>query len=94
VELPRNRSTTQEIFVSHANAAPTPLACLKLARLIVDHHWPIRRAGERYDVSWPTAKRWAERYRDLGEAGMVDRSSRLLAIAAPPMYVVLRGRRR
>ena len=62
--------------MSHANAALTPRARLKLARLIVDHRWPIRRAAERYDVSWPTAKRWAERYRDLGEAGMVDRSSR------------------
>jgi transposase InsO family protein len=47
-----------------------------LARLVVDHRWPIRRAAERYDVSWPTAKRWAERYRELGEAGMVDGSSR------------------
>jgi hypothetical protein len=28
-------------------------------------------------VSWPTAKRWADRYRDEGEAGMQDRSSPL-----------------
>jgi transposase InsO family protein len=27
-------------------------------------------------VAWPTAKRWADRYRALGAAGMVDRSSR------------------
>ena len=27
-------------------------------------------------VSYPTARRWAQRYRELGEAGMVDRSSR------------------
>jgi transposase InsO family protein len=47
-----------------------------LARLIVDHGWPIARAAERYDVSWPTAKRWAQRYLQCGEAGMVDRSSR------------------
>jgi transposase InsO family protein len=62
--------------VSHANAALTPKARLKLARLIVDDEWPIARAAERYNVSWPTAKRWAERYRELGEAGMADRSSR------------------
>jgi transposase InsO family protein len=49
---------------------------LKLARLIVDHGWPVARAAERYDVSWPTAKRWADRYRQFGEAGMTDRSSR------------------
>jgi transposase InsO family protein len=61
---------------------------LRLARLIIDHDWPIARAAERYDVSWPTAKRWAIRYlqvcADLGPdagaaavlAAMGDRSSR------------------
>jgi len=62
--------------VSHANAVLTPVTRLRLARLVVDDDWPVRRAAERYDVSWPTAKRWAERYRELGEAGMSDRSSR------------------
>ena len=68
--------TDQEVFVSHANAALTPRARLRLARLIVDEGWPVARAAERYDVSWPTAKRWAERYRAMGPAGMADRSSR------------------
>lgn len=62
--------------MSHANAALTPRARLRLARLIVEQGWPIARAAERYDVSWPTAKRWADRYRQLGPAGMVDASSR------------------
>ena len=62
--------------MSHANAALTPRARLRLARLIVDQEWPVARAAERYDVSWRTADRWAKRYRELGEAGMVDRSSR------------------
>jgi Integrase core domain/leucine-zipper of insertion element IS481 len=62
--------------VSHANAALTPRGRLRLARLIVDEGWPIARAAERYEVSWPTAKRWAERYRHRGVAGMADRSSR------------------
>jgi hypothetical protein len=47
-----------------------------LARLIVDHGWPPARAAERYDVSWKTAVKWADRYRWEGPAGMVDRSSR------------------
>jgi transposase-like protein len=64
--------------VSHANAALTPRARLRLARLVVDHGWPIARAAERYDVSWPTAKRWADRYRRLGPDGMNDASSRPL----------------
>jgi transposase InsO family protein len=76
VELSRNRSTTQEVFVSHANAALTPISRLKLARLVVDQGWPIARAAERFDVSWPTAKRWADRYRENGPAGMNDASSR------------------
>jgi transposase InsO family protein len=62
--------------VSHANAALTPRARLRLARLIVDQEWPVARAAERYDVSWRTADRWAQRYLEFGEAGMVDRSSR------------------
>jgi transposase InsO family protein len=62
--------------VSHANAALTPRARLRLARLIVDQGWPVARAAERYDVSWPTANRWAQRYRLAGPAGMADRSSR------------------
>ncbi|WP_297618130.1 IS481 family transposase, partial [Nocardioides sp.] len=62
--------------MSHANAALTPRARLRLARLVVDQGWPIARAAERYDVSWPTAKRWADRYRVLGPAGMDDASSR------------------
>ena len=76
MELSRNRSHTLEVFVSHANAALTPRARLRLARLVVDQGWPIARAAERYDVSWPTAKRWADRYRRLGPSGMVDASSR------------------
>ena len=62
--------------MSHANAALTPKARLKLARLVVEDGWPIARAAERFQVSWPTAKRWVERYRQAGELGMQDRSSR------------------
>jgi len=62
--------------MSHANAALTPRARLRLARLIVDRGWPPARAAERYDVSWKTAAKWAARYRAEGPAGMVDRSSR------------------
>ena len=61
---------------THANAALTPRARLRLARLIVDQGWSIPRAAERYDVSWRTAKKWSDRYRREGPAGMCDRSSR------------------
>src|SRR6187455_421779 len=61
---------------THANAALTPRARLRLARLIVDDGWPPARAAERYDVTWKTASKWAARYREEGPEGMNDRSSR------------------
>ena len=61
---------------THANAALTPRARLKMAKLIVEDHWSVPRAAERFDVSWKTAKKWADRYRQEGTAGMLDRSSR------------------
>ena len=60
---------------THANAALTPRARLRLARLIVERGWPPARAAERYDVTWRTAKKWADRYRAEGPPGMLDRSS-------------------
>jgi transposase InsO family protein len=61
---------------THSNAALTPRARLRLARLIVIDEWSPARAAERYDVSWRTAAKWAQRYREEGPAGMGDRSSR------------------
>jgi Integrase core domain/leucine-zipper of insertion element IS481 len=66
----------QETFMVHANAVLTPRGRLLLARRIVDEGWPISRAAEHFRVSWPTAKRWAGRYAAMGQAGMIDRSSR------------------
>ena len=62
--------------MSHVNAILAPKGRLMLARCVVEDGWPLRRAAERFQVSATTASRWAARYRDLGEAGMVDRSSR------------------
>jgi transposase InsO family protein len=62
--------------VAHANAALTPRHRLKLARAVVEDGWTIGYAAAVFNVSWPTAKRWAGRYRTAGEAGMDDRSSR------------------
>jgi transposase len=46
--------------------------------LVVDRRWSYARAAERFSVSVNTARRWAQRYRTYGPAGMVDRSSRPL----------------
>ncbi|MFD5410432.1 leucine zipper domain-containing protein, partial [Streptomyces nojiriensis] len=59
----------------HRNAPLTETGRLRLARCVVDDGWPVRRAAERFQVSHTTAARWAGRYRELGVAGMSDRSS-------------------
>jgi transposase len=60
----------------HRNAPLSETGRLRLARCVVHDGWPLRRAADRFQVSVATAKRWADRYRDQGEAGMNDRSSR------------------
>ncbi|MDF2585500.1 MAG: hypothetical protein K0R33_4143 [Mycobacterium sp.] len=62
--------------MSHANAALTPRARLRLARLIVDEGWPLQVAAKMFMVSTVTARKWAARFRSEGPAGMSDRSSR------------------
>ena len=62
--------------MSHRNAPLSETGRLRLATCIVEDGWPIRRAAERFQVSPTTAKRWADRYREAGAAGMADRSSR------------------
>lgn len=60
----------------HADAPPTLEGRLLLAQPVIDDGWPLVRAAERFHVSWPTAKRWATRYLEIGTDGMGDRSSR------------------
>lgn len=62
--------------MSHANAALTPRARLRTARLIVEDRWSPTVAAQMFMVSVPTARKWAARYRTEGPAGMQDRSSR------------------
>jgi transposase InsO family protein len=62
--------------VSHANAALTPRARLRLAQLVVDEGWTYAAAAKMFMVAARTAKKWADRFRAEGAAGMIDRSSR------------------
>ena len=62
--------------MSHGNAALTPRHRLRIAQLVVDDGWPVSQAAAFFHVAWPTAKRWADRYRAMGADGMADRSSR------------------
>jgi transposase InsO family protein len=62
--------------VSHANAALTPRARLRMAKLIVDERYSCSWAAKMFMVSPRTAAKWAHRYRAEGQTGMLDRSSR------------------
>ena len=60
--------------MTHANAPLTPEGRRRLAVLIVEDGWMIRRAAERFQVSPATASKWAGRYRR--GLPMTDGSSR------------------
>ena len=62
--------------MSHANAALTPRARLRLAKLIVEDGWTPSEAAKMFMVSTVTARKWAARWRAEGVDGMQDRSSR------------------
>ena len=61
--------------MSHANAALTPRARLKVARLVVEEGYSISEVAARFQCSWTTVKRWVDRYR-AGDRAMLDHSSR------------------
>lgn len=75
--------------MSHANAALTPRARLRLAKLIVEEHWPVTVAAKMFMTSPPTARKWVARFRAEGPAGMTDRSSRprSMPTKTPPAVV-------
>jgi transposase-like protein len=60
--------------MTHANAPFTPEGRRRLAVLIVEDGWTLRRAAERFQCSPATASKWARRYRQ--GLALTDRSSR------------------
>ena len=59
----------------HANAALSLNQRRRLARRIVEEGWSFAEAAQAAEVSEPTARKWARRYRAEGEHGLRDRSS-------------------
>jgi hypothetical protein len=55
----------------HADAALTPRARLRPARLIVQRGWTCSAAAKMFMVAAKTAKEWADRYRAEGETAML-----------------------
>src|SRR3954447_5053784 len=54
----------------------TPRHRLRLAKAIVEDGWTVSYAAAVFNVAWPTANRWAQRYAQGGPAAMSDCSSR------------------
>jgi len=63
--------------VTHANAPLTPEGRRRLADLIVNRGWGVRRAAERFQCSPSTASKWASRYRQ--GLPLTDRTSKPLS---------------
>ena len=60
----------------HKNAPWTAVSRGRLARMVIDDGVRLGSAAARFSVSSKTAAKWVARYRQLGDAGLVDRSSR------------------
>jgi len=60
----------------HKNAPWTAVSRGRLARLVIEDGVRLVSAAARFSVSSKTAAKWVARYRQLGDAGLVDRSSR------------------
>jgi hypothetical protein len=81
VWIAKSTPSPKKALTPHRNAPLTETGGLRPARCVVDDGWPLRRAAERFQVSVTTAQRWAGRYRESGEAGMVDTAPRGLVTA-------------
>jgi len=60
----------------HKNAPWTAVSRGRVARLVIEDGVRLVSAAARFSVSSKTAARWVWRYRQLGDAGLADRSSR------------------
>jgi transposase len=59
----------------HANAKLGPKGRLVMCRRVVEEGWSLAEAAEAAGVSERTCRKWVDRYRVEGEAGLEDRSS-------------------
>lgn len=73
----------------HGNAPLGPKGRLRMVLLVLEEGLALTEAAEAAGVSARTAGKWVRRYREEGEAGLLDRSSapRRVANATPPERV-------
>jgi transposase InsO family protein len=59
----------------HANAPLGPKGRLTMVVRVLEQEWSVTEAAEAAGVSERTCSKWVDRYRQQGEAGLLDRSS-------------------
>lgn len=59
----------------HANAPFGPKGRATMVKRVVEEDWSLTEAAEAAGVSERTCRKWVDRYRSEGEAGLLDRSS-------------------
>src|SRR5712691_10068468 len=62
--------------MAHRRARLTPFGRLLIVQRVDELGWTVAEAASAAGVSRSTAHKWVRRYREEGEAGLVDRSSR------------------
>ncbi len=60
----------------HKNAPWPAMSRERLARMVVEDGVRLQTAASRFSISWKTAAKWVQRYRQHGAAGLTNRSSR------------------
>ena len=72
-----------------ANARTCPHSRLLIATRVLESGWSLARAVEAAGVSERTGRKWARRYREHGQGGLVDRSSasELVANRTPESWI-------
>lgn len=65
----------------HGNAKLHPNGRLLLCRRVIEQKWSLTEAAEAAGVSERTCSKWLDRYREEGEAGLLDRSSAPATVA-------------
>ena len=75
--------------MAHRTAPLSELGRLRLARAIVDQGWPVARTAERFQVSRPTAHRWATRL-DVKKLANIPAGVAIGSWAGPPVAATAR----
>ena len=60
----------------HPNAPMTAEGRRRMVECVIEYGWTIEATADRFQVDAKTVRKWRDRFRAEGPAGLVDRSSR------------------